>query len=220
MPDDIFELVTAGDVGAVVACIASDPGAMRARNSQGLSPIQTAFFMGRHAVVDAPLAAEPELDAFEAAIVGDAGQLAARLDDDPGLLTAYSPDGWTLMHLAPWAGQPGTTRLLLERGADLTAESKNPLCNQPLNAAVAGPNAETRTACVQLLLEAGADVDNRQVNGNTPLHTAAHSGDSSTVDALLTYGADVGLRSDDGKSAADYARDGGHGKLAQRLEAG
>ena len=118
MPDDIFELVTAGDVGAVVACIASDPGAMRARNSQGLSPIQTAFFMGRHAVVDALLAAEPELDAFEAAIVGDAGQLAARLDDDPGLLTAYSPDGWTLMHLAPWAGQPGTTRLLLERGAD------------------------------------------------------------------------------------------------------
>ena len=93
MPDDIFELVTAGDVGAVVACIASDPGAMRARNSQGLSPIQTAFFMGRHAVVDALLAAEPELDAFEAAIVGDAGQLAARLDDDPGLLTAYSPDG-------------------------------------------------------------------------------------------------------------------------------
>ena len=97
----------------------------------------------------------------------------------PELLTAYSPDGWTLLHLAPWAGQPETTRLLLERGADLTAVSTNALRNQPLNAAVAGPNAETRTACVRLLLEAGADANNRQERGHTPLHTSAHLGDNS-----------------------------------------
>ena len=79
MSDDIFDLVKAGDVAAVTARIASDPEIPRARNAQGLSPIQTAFFMGRHAIVDALLAAEPELDAFEAAIVGDEEQLAARL---------------------------------------------------------------------------------------------------------------------------------------------
>ncbi len=220
MSDDIFDLVQAGDVAAVTARIASDPGVTRARNAQGLSPVQSAFFMGRHAVVAALLAAEPELDAFEAAIVGDVGQLAARLDENPDLLTAYSPDGWTLMHLAPWAGQPDTTRLLLERGADLTAASKNPLRNQPLNAAVAGPSAETRTDCVRLLLEAGADPNNRQVNGNTPLHTVAHLGDTATVEALLAHGADAGVRSDDGKSGADYAREGGYEELARRLEAG
>jgi len=219
MPDDIFDLVQAGDVATVTARIASDPGLTRARNAQGLSPIQTAFFMGQQAVVDALLAAEPELDAFEAAIVGDEAQLAARLDDDSDLLTAHSPDGWTLMHLAPWAGQPETTRLLLSRGADLTAESKNPLNNQPLNAAVAGSNAETRTACVRLLLEAGADANSRQARGNTPLHTSAHLGDISTVETLLAHGADAALRSDDGKSAADYARDGGHEDLVRRLEA-
>lgn len=175
--------------------------------------------MGRHAVVAALLEAEPELDAFEAAIVGDAGQLAARLDENPELLTAYSPDGWTLLHLAPWAGQPETTRLLLARGADLTAVSKNALRNQPLNAAVAGPNGETRTACVRLLLEAGADVNSRQERGNTPLHTAAHMGDTATVEALLEYGADAGLRSDDGKSAADYALEGGHEGLVKLLKA-
>ena len=220
MSDDIFDLVKAGDVAAVTARIASDPEIPRARNAQGLSPIQTAFFMGRHAIVDALLAAEPELDAFEATIVGDVGQLAARLDDAPELLTAYSPDGWTLMHLAPWAGQIETTRLLLERGADLTAVSANALRNQPLNAAVAGPNAETRTACVRLLLERGADANNRQEHGNTPLHTAAHMGDAATVEALLAHGADARLRSDDGQSAADYARAGGHEELARRLEAG
>lgn len=200
--------------------IAKDPGAVRARNAQGLSPIQTAFFGGQGAVVDVLLAAGPELDAFEAAIVGDAGQLAARLDEDPELLTAYSPDGWTLVHLASWAGQPDTTRLLLARGADLTAVSTNALRNQPLNAAVAGPNAETRTACVRLLLEAGADANYRQERGNTPLHTSAHLGDTDTVEALLAHGADVEPRSDDGKSAADYAREGGHEDLAKRLEAG
>lgn len=220
MSDDIFDLVQAGDVAAVKARVASEPEVTRARSAQGLSPIQTAFFMGRHAVVAALLAAEPELDAFEAAIVGDAGQLAERLDEDPDLLTAYSPDGWTLMHLAPWAGQPGTTRLLLSRGANLTAVSTNALRNQPLNAAVAGPNGETRTDCVRLLLEAGAEPNNRQEGGNTPLHTSAHLGDSSTAETLLEHGADVGLRADDGKSAADYARDGGHPELARRLEAG
>ncbi len=220
MSDDIFDLIQAGDVAAVTARVASDPGVTRARSAQGLSPIQTAFFMGRHAVVAALLAAEPELDAFEAAIVGDAGQLVARLDDNPELLTAYSPDGWTLLHLAPWAGQPETTQLLLERGADLAAVSKNVLRNQPLNAAVAGPNSQTRTDCVRLLLEAGASPNNRQEGGNTPLHTSAHLGDSSTAEALLAHGADAGLRADDGKSAADYARDGGHPELARRLEAG
>jgi len=220
LPDDTFDLVQAGDVAAVATLIAKDPAAVRARNAQGLSPIQLAFFSGQSAIVDVLLAAGPELDAFEAAIVGDAGQLAARLDEDPELLTAYSPDGWTLLHLAPWAGQPETTRLLLARGADLTAVSKNPLRNQPLNAAVAGPNGGTRAACVRLLLEAGADANNRQERGNTPLHTSAHVGDTGTVEALLAHGADVELRSDDGKSAADYAREGGHEDLAKRLEAG
>ena len=124
------------------------------------------------------------------------------------------------MHLAPWAGQPETTRLLLERGADLTAVSTNALRNQPLNAAVAGPNAETRTACVRLLLEAGADANNRQERGHTPLHTSAHLGDAATVEALLAHGADSGLQSDDGNAAADYAREGGHEELAKELEAG
>ena len=220
MPDDIFDLVLSGDDAAVKALIAKDPGAVRARNAQGLSPVQIAFFRGQRTVVDVLLAAGPELDAFEAAIVGDAEQLAARLDDDPELLSAFSPDGWTLLHLAPWAGQPETTQLLLALGANLTALSKNPLRNQPLNAAVAGPNAETRTACVRLLLEAGADGNNRQERGNTPLHTSAHLGDTATVEALLAHGADAGLRSDDGKSAGDYAREGGHEELARRLEAG
>ena len=220
MADEIFDLVKAGDVAAVATLVAKVPGAVRARNAQGLSPIQVAFFTGQHAVVDVLLAAGPELDAFEAAIVGDAEQLAARLDEDSKLLTAYSPDGWTLLHLAPWAGQPETTRLLLERGADLTAVSTNALRNQPLNAAVAGPNAETRTACVRLLLEAGADANNRQERGHTPLHTSAHLGDNSTAEALLAHGADTGLRSDDGNAAADYAREGGHEELAKELEAG
>jgi len=218
--DDIFDLVQAGDIAAVETLIATEPGAIRARNEQGLSPIQMAFFRGLHAVVDVLLAAGPELDALDAAIVGDAGQLAARLDDDPELLVAYSPDGWTLLHLAPWAGQPETTRLLLARGADLAAVSTNALRNQPLNAAVAGPNAETRTACVRLLLEAGADANNRQEGGNTPSHTSAHLGDIESVETLLAHGADMGLRSDDGKSAADYAREGGHEELAAELEAG
>ena len=130
------------------------------------------------------LATGPALDPFEAVIVGDEAILAARLDADSSVLTAYSPDGFTLMHLAPWAGQPGTTSLLIKRRADLNAVSKNFLQNQPLNAAVAGPNAETRAACVALLLDAGADPNNRQHGGYMPIHSAAQHGDTAAAEAL------------------------------------
>ena len=73
---------------------------------------------------------------------------------------------------------------------------------------------------MRLLLAAGADPNNQQVHDNTPLHSAAHLGDTATVEALLAHGADARLRSDDGKSSADHAREGGHLELARRLEAG
>jgi ankyrin repeat protein len=70
-----------------------------------------------------------------------------------------------------------------------------------------------------LLLDHGAEVDARQQAGYTALQAAAIHGDEELSDLLLSRGADPALRSDDGKSAADLAREKGHQALAGRLEA-
>ena len=69
----------------------------------------------------------------------------------------------------------------------------------------ADATAETVTAC----LEAGADVNARQEDGNTPLHFAAgSSGDLAVITALLAAGADVDARNNGGNTALRLAAGG------------
>ena len=68
-----------------------------------------------------------------------------------------------------------------------------------------------------LLLGAGADPNARQQVGYTPLMGAAAAGRDDIADLLLEKGADPALVSEDGKTAADVAREHGHTALADRL---
>jgi ankyrin repeat protein len=84
---------------------------------------------------------------------------------------------------------------------------------QALHAAVASRNAEA----VALLLDRGADPNARQQVGYTPLMGAANAGREDLVDLLLRHGADRTLVNDEGKTAADIARERGHAAVAARL---
>lgn len=59
---------------------------------------------------------------------------------------------------------------------------------------------------VRILLDAGANVNLRSINGSRPVHHAAFLGHAGIVDLLATRGADLTARSDKGDSAADVAR--------------
>jgi ankyrin repeat protein len=166
-------------------------------------------------MVDALLAAGPELDVFEASAVGDVVRLRTLLDADPSQMNAYATDGFFPLALAAFFGQPEAVRLLLERGADVTATARNPMRVQALHSAVAGRNREA----VRLLVEAGADPNVHQHGGWTPLQGAAAHGDDEIVDVLLARGADPTATNDDGKDAAALARENGHDSLADRLAA-
>ncbi len=80
-------------------------------------------------------------------------------------------------------------------------------------AAIAGPlHDAARTgdpALIQVLFDAGADVNERDAAGQTPLMSAAHAANSRTLDRLLMLGADTTARDNDGLLALHWAAFGG-----------
>jgi uncharacterized protein len=159
--------------------------------------------------------ADPTLAIFAAAILGNTGRLEELLTGNRSLVSVMSPDGWTPLHLAAFFGKGGAVRLLLNKGASVTARSTNQMANTPLHAAAAGQHAEI----VKLLLDHGANANARQHGGWAPLHSAALNGDVECARALLAAGADVSLRADNNQKPLDLALTGARQAMVEFLEA-
>jgi len=202
MSDRLFQAIAAGDEDAVRELIDARPELAGERNEDGLSPALYALYHGKADLVEPLLDANPPLDVFDAAAVGRTRGLDELLDGEPGLARAWSPDGFTALHLAAFFGQAEAAQALLGRGADVGAIARNAnLQVAPLHSAAAGKHAEI----VKLLLEHGADPNARQDGGFTPLHSAAQNDDRESIEALLEAGADPALTNDGGKTPADLA---------------
>jgi ankyrin repeat protein len=212
-PGDLIDAVTAGDTERVRALLAEDPSLVAARDEEGVSALLLARYRFDRATTDALLAADPELDVFEAAALGYVDRLRERFLDSAEAVTAFSPDGFTALHLAAFFGKAEVARLLLEHGARVDVYTRNPFANQPLHAAAAGRHIEV----CRVLLAAGADVNATQHGGYTPLHEAAQHGDVEMSELFLSAEADPDLVTDAGETAADLASAAGHGDLAERL---
>ncbi len=182
----IFESIKAGDVDAVRAAVDDDPSVAGARDDNGLSAVRAALYAHKQDVADVLLEANPELDVFDAAAVGDVDRLNELLDADGDLVKAYAEDGYTPLHLAAYFGRGPAVRLLLDRGADVNAVAKNEMEVQPLHSAVAAHAREI----VAALLAAGADVNARQEGGFTPLLAAEEHDDEEMVRLLMDHGAE------------------------------
>jgi uncharacterized protein len=199
---NVFELIDAGDEDMLRDELERDPDLAGTRNADGLSPVLYALYNGKSELVEPLLDANPPLDVFDAAAVGRTRGLEELLDGEPGLVTSWSKDGFTPLHLAAFFGEEEAVKILLERGADVSVVSRNPkIVVTPLHSAAAG----SHPGVVKLLLEAGADVNAAQDRGFTPLHSAANNDDRESAEALLAAGADPRLTTDDGKTAADIA---------------
>jgi ankyrin repeat protein len=182
----IFESIKAGDIDAVRAAIRDDPAAAAARDDKGLSAVRAALYVHKKDVADVLLEAKPELDVFDAAAVGDVDRLTELLDADGDLVGAWSDDGFTPLHLAAFFGQGSAVRLLLDRGADVGAVSRNDMKVQALHSAVAARSMEI----VAALLVGGADPNARQEGGYTPLMAAEEHEDEDMVRLLMDHGAE------------------------------
>jgi rhodanese-related sulfurtransferase len=143
------------------------------------------------AAKSAEQAATPVSDALQAFLV-DHGFA-------PGAINAFDRNRATPLMLAVRLAPPALVKELLAAGADIHAENADG--NQALWLACVGEIAEN----IQLLVDAGVEIQHVNVNGATPLMFAASSGRAGPVAQLLAAGADPLFETDLGLNALDMA---------------
>ena len=213
---DMLTAVRAGDAARVRELLSAEPALANARDDTGDSVLLVSLYHQRPEITALIMGAGPRVSFFEAAALGDVTRMWDLLRHYGELVSGYSHDGFTALHLAAFFGHADVVELLLERHADVNAVSKNQTVapgSTPLHSAVA--RGDGRIA--EILLKAGADANARAQGGYTPLHAAAAAGNGELVHVLLRHGANAKLRSNDGETPAQLADRKGHGAIADAI---
>jgi ankyrin repeat protein len=154
-----------------------------------MSRLLEALYAGKDDEVAGLLAADPELDVFEAAAFGQAERMRELLDKDAARADDHGEDGFQPLGLACFFGHVEAARLLLERGADANTLARNEhIQTNALHAAAASENKDeaTRYSLCELLLEHGADPSIAQGgNGFRAIDAARANGDARLEQLLL-----------------------------------
>eukprot|EP00026_Physarum_polycephalum_P002606 Phypoly_transcript_02613.p1 GENE.Phypoly_transcript_02613~~Phypoly_transcript_02613.p1 ORF type:complete len:724 (+),score=92.05 Phypoly_transcript_02613:248-2419(+) len=104
-------------------------------------------------------------------------------------------------------------QLFLKRGVDVN--TRNKYRETPLHKSIF--NNSVRLLMVNLLLEAGADVNLLSTRGESCLHFAVHLGREDLVSVLIKAGADITIRGTEGKTAYELAMQGNNSNVTNIL---
>jgi ankyrin repeat protein len=214
----IFDAIASGNPSRVKRFLTLNPDALADRDADGLSPLQRALYDGRPEIAEILLDRGAEMGLFEAVALGRTDEVGRLVGRSKKRIGAYSPDGFTPLHLAAYFGHGDTAEFLLDKGADIEARSKNRYLRHvtPLHSAAAGRQNEVAL----LLLERGADPNAAQPGGWTALHQAAASGNLELCKALVAYGAERTRMADDRSRPLDFAIEQGHRDVVDFLKSG
>jgi len=216
MPEKFFKAIQEGDRERVERMLRKTPDLILAKDPKNLSPLMIAMYYHKFDIAGLLLDRMVALNVFEAAATGRLVHLISNLGHKPEMVNAYSDDGFQPLGLAAYFGKIEAVKYLLKAGADLNSPSKNSLGVTPLQSAVAGGHREI----THLLLEAGANPNVREGDGNTPLHTAAFNGDIEIVRNLIFGGADLEAINLKKEKPLDLAVKNGHNEVVVLLKAG
>lgn len=194
-----FEAIKKGDVTEVKKLLKQDSSLAKASDEKSRTAILFSVYAKHKEIAEVLIASGVEPDIFEAAATGRIERVRQLLKQQPELIHAYSPDGWTALHLN--FNNLEMAKLLIDSGADLNLNSKNKLNATPLQGAAANNWIEL----AKLYLSRGANVNCRSEEGGSPLHEAAGNGFFEFARLLIDNGADVNQRDDNGKTPLTIA---------------
>ena len=120
-------------------------------------------------------------------------------------------DASTPLHLTLREGHVDVAWMLVERGADMTAQAKDRMT--PLHWALDGGHVDV----ARMLVERGANVSAQAQDGMTPLHLASIGGDVDVAWILLEHCADVSAQAQDGTTPLHMALIEGRVDVARML---
>ena len=150
-----------------------------------------------------------------AALAGEHFQTADLLCHKGADLDVQGHSGSNLLHAAAFSGNIKVLRKLIEYGfTDIDAEKDGGYT--PLHCASDIENLSGGSV-LRLLLEHGAGINVRELNGTTPLHVASKFGNLEAMHVLLEHGADVEVKNNGGETALQVAASHGGDKAVELL---
>lgn len=131
---------------------------------------------------------------FQHSLNRGAVRVATYLIDEGIDVNMHFKGGATPLITAVNSGQPAIVELLLTKGANPGQQEEAGLQGTPLMYA----SARNNTTIPQLLAQAGADVDQVDVNGDPAINWASYYGNIKTMQWLIDQGADLTIKSKHG----------------------
>ena len=202
-----LKAIREGDVERVQSMVDESPELVKAKDDKGISAVLTAAYYRQSKVLKLLLAQDLSLDIWEAAAAGTIDRVETLVAEDPGLINAVAPDGFSPLGLSAFFGHAGVLHFLLMNGADADQPAQNATEVRPIHSAVAFGQQEVSLAMVTELVDHGADVNAAQQGGWTALHQAAAHGQIQLVELLLSKGAEINSASNEGKTPLDMAHE-------------
>lgn len=202
---EFFDAIKKGNSTRVGELLKQQPSLIKATYKNGITMVMLAVYAHHPEIAESFIATGIEPNIFESAATGRVDRVRELIKKNPGLVHAWSPDGWTALHLN--FNHPDVAKVLIDAGADLNLNSKNKLNATPLQGAAANNWLEL----ARLYLSRGANVNCRSEEGTSPLAEAAGNGFVDFAKLLLEYHADVNQKDDNGKTpltiSIEYKKD-------------
>jgi uncharacterized protein len=201
---EFFDAIKKGNSERVSELLKQHPDLNQAKYKNGITPVLLAVYAKHPEIAESLIATGIKLNIFEAAATGRVERVRELLKQNPELIHAWSPDGWTALHLN--FNHLEIAKLLIDSGADLNLNSRNKLNATPLQ----GAAANNWIDLARLYLARGANANCRSEEGGSPLHEAAGNGFLEFAKLLVENGANVNQKDDNGKTpltvALEYKR--------------
>jgi len=196
---EFFDAIKKGNSARVTELLKQQPWLIKASYRNGITPVLLAVYAKHPEIAESLIATGIEPNIFEAAATGRVERVRALLKQNPELIHAWSPDGWTALHLN--FNHLDVAKVLIDAGADLNLNSRNKLNATPLQ----GAAANNWIDLARLYLARGANVNCRSEEGGSPLHEAAGNGFVEFAGLLIEKGANVNQKDDNSKTPLTIA---------------